>query len=187
MLKRMIALVLMVGLAVPALAGDVEDVNLPAGLEVDGQALVLNGPAVRTKLWIDVYVAGLYLPEKTSDAAQAMSMDGPAQMTMAFIYDVDADSICDGWKDGIEDNLETELKGLEDRLEDLCKATPDVVDGETLTFAWTPSREQTVFMVDGVFLDAIPGRDFFDALLSCWVGPDPGPGDDFKEALLGLE
>ena len=31
------------------------------------------------------------------------------------------------------------------------------------------------------------GKTFADALFACWIGPEPGPGEGFKEDLLGIE
>ena len=49
--------------AAPAVGG----VAFPATATAGGKQLVLNGVGLREKLWIDVYVAGLYLENKTAD------------------------------------------------------------------------------------------------------------------------
>ena len=52
-----------------ATAVEVEGVNVGESKTVDGTALELNGVGVRSKFFIDLYVAALYLPSKSSDAS----------------------------------------------------------------------------------------------------------------------
>lgn len=50
-------------------AASVAGVTLPDTATVGSTRLVLNGLGLRTKFVLKVYVAGLYLPQKSSDAA----------------------------------------------------------------------------------------------------------------------
>jgi len=45
-----------------------DGVSLPRRLDLEGHALILNGTATRKKFIVKVYVAGLYLPARESDA-----------------------------------------------------------------------------------------------------------------------
>ena len=57
-------------LYLPACAAELAGVVMPEQVTVDGKTLVLNGLGLReaTFLRVDVYVAGLYLEEKSQDA-----------------------------------------------------------------------------------------------------------------------
>lgn len=61
---------------------------------------------------------------------------------------------------------------------------PETEDGMELVFTYTPGTG-TAVTVAGQTKGTIPGKAFADALLACWIGPKPGPGEDFKKALLG--
>jgi hypothetical protein len=39
--------------------------------------------------------------------------------------------------------------------------------------------------VNGKLKGTLLGKATADAILSTWIGPKPGPGDDFKKAVLG--
>ena len=69
-------------LTVPAGAASLAGVTLPDKAEVKGQSLALNGIALRTKFFIKVYVAGLYLPQKEKSAAKILGADGPRRQVM---------------------------------------------------------------------------------------------------------
>ncbi len=51
---------------------------MPDTAQVNGQQLVLNGLALRKKLFVKVYVAGLYLRAKRRDAAAILAADSAA-------------------------------------------------------------------------------------------------------------
>lgn len=60
----------------------------------------------------------------------------------------------------------------------------DIKDTEAMTFAYAPAEGTTV-TVKGKVKGVIKGKAFADAILSTWIGPNPGPGDSFKEDILG--
>ena len=51
----------------------VSGVTLPELKTIQGERLLLNGAGLREKLWIDLYVGGLYLATKTSDANEIIN------------------------------------------------------------------------------------------------------------------
>lgn len=175
-------------MACPALAGEFGGVTMDDTMETDSATLVLNGMAQRSVLWIDVYVAGLYLPEKTNVGEAALTMTGPKKMVMAFQRDVGSEDICDSWKEGFEKNVSGGGLAFVKPLEQLCKDTPEeTLDGQTVAYTYYASTDETVYEIDGVVVGAYSGAEFFNALLACWVGPEPGPGTSFKEDLLGQD
>src|SRR5688500_7634465 len=75
-------------------AGELAGVKMPDSVTVGGQPLVLNGLGLREKFFIDVYVGGLYLKAKTTDAKKAIDADEPKRIVMHFIYsDVPKDKV----------------------------------------------------------------------------------------------
>ena len=56
-------------------AGELAGVTMPDTATVAGSKLMLNGMGLREKFFIDVYVGGLYLPAKTTDASKAIKED----------------------------------------------------------------------------------------------------------------
>jgi hypothetical protein len=76
-------------------AGKKEGVTMPDTLSVAGKNLVLNGMGLReaTMLKVDVYVAGLYLEGKSSDAAAIMSSAQVKRIHLVFKRDIDRDEM----------------------------------------------------------------------------------------------
>ncbi len=165
-------------------ARTVSGVSMPETIDVDGYTLSLNGMAVRKKVVFKVYVAGLYVASKSANAGEIMAADAPRRMVMHFVRDVDKKKICEAWEDGLEKNTPAASTELKAQFTELCNLMDDIKSGQAFVFTYIPERGTTV-EVAGAEKGAIPGKEFADALLGCWIGPKPGPGDGFKKNLLG--
>jgi hypothetical protein len=180
------ALVLIAGLAIPAgaRASELAGVAVPDTARVGDTTLVLNGTGLRTKFFVKVYVGALYLPARDRDAAHVLATDGVRRMELRFVRNVSTKQLCDSWKEGLEANTPGASTELQGKFERLCAAMADVHDGSVLALTYSPETG-TEISFDGQAKATIEGKDFADALLACWIGPDPGPGEDFKKAVLG--
>lgn len=165
-------------------AATVAGVTLPDNRQVADQTLALSGAALRSKLFFKVYVAGLYLPAKQTDAAGILAKDETRRMEMHFLRSVSAKQICDGWKEGLEANVPAAGAELVAQFDQLCGLMQDVRDGSVVTLTYRPDQG-TAIEIDGKAAGDLAGKPFADAVLSTWIGPQPGPGEDFKKALLG--
>src|SRR6478609_8023791 len=72
-------------------------VNLPDTMTVDGKQLLLNGLGLReaTLLKIDVYVAGLYLEQRSSDAAKIIEQENTKSVRLSLVRDVSRSDLAD--------------------------------------------------------------------------------------------
>ncbi|MFP5286228.1 MAG: chalcone isomerase family protein [Thermoanaerobaculia bacterium] len=171
-------------LALPAAAGTLAGVTLPDKADAGGKSLVLNGMGLRKKLVIKVYVGGLYLPQKEKSAAKVLAADVPRQMVMHFIYDVSKEQMCDAWEEGLEANTPNASAEVKKNFATLCNWMDGVGKGQKLVLTYLPG-EGTRVEVGGKAKGTVPGKPTADAILSTWIGKEPGPGEDFKKAVLG--
>jgi len=168
-----------------AQATTVAGVALADSRQVGEQTLVLNGAALRSKLMFKVYVGGLYLPAKQGVAATILATDETRRMEMHFLRSVSASQLCDGWQEGLAANVPGADAALRGQFDRLCSMMADVKDGSVITLTYQPASG-TAIEIDGKGVGALEGKPFADALLGTWIGPKPGPGEDFKKALLGI-
>src|SRR5215831_7712851 len=84
----MLLTLLLVLATIPLDAGTLNNLNLPDTAQVGSKPLVLNGMGLRTKYMVKVYVAGLYVPQKSSDPAAILKADLPKRVVMHFVRDV---------------------------------------------------------------------------------------------------
>jgi len=170
--------------ALPAAAGTLAGITLPDKVDVDGKPLVLNGMGLRKKFVIKVYVGGLYLAQKEKAAAKVLGADAPRRMVLHFIYDVSKDQMCEAWNEGLEANTPNASAEVKKNFTTLCTWMDGVGEGQKLVMTYVPGTG-TAVEVAGKVKGTLPGKPTADAILSTWIGKDPGPGEDFKKAVLG--
>ena len=182
-------------LAVPALilfplwasGAEVARVQLPERTQVESRELALNGAGLRKRLFFNVYVIGLYLPEKKTDAAAVLAAPGPKRVSIRMLRDVGADTFSDALVEGLKANhSETDYQALEPRVKQLTGIMAQVKEakkGMAIALDWTGAA--TRVSIDGQPAgEPIPGEDFYRALLRIWLGEHPVQ-EDVKKALLG--
>lgn len=172
-------------LAVPAVwSAELAEVTLPDQVTVGDASLELNGMGLRKKMWVKVYVAGLYLPSKTSDAGTAVEMAGTKKVVMHFLTDKATKKKMDAaWLEGFEANSPAEFGGLEDRVTTFMGFFGDMKDGDVIEMIVVPSQGTTVAL-NGEDKGVIDGDEFGAALLRVWLGDHP-PTDELKSGMLG--
>ena len=173
--------------AFAAQAAEVEGVKLDDQAQVESRDLVLNGAGLRKRFFFKVYVIGLYLPEKKSDAAAALQLPGPKRATIHMLRNVGAEQFTEALVEGLQANhSEADLQKLAPRVKQLADAMAQIGEaqkGMAIALDWTGSA--TRLLVNGKAVgQPIPGEDFYRALLRIWLGDHPVQ-DDLKKALLG--
>jgi hypothetical protein len=182
-MRKLLTLSLMLILISPAFAGTLEEVTLPDSTTVNGKNLVLNGMGLRKKLFMKVYVAGLYLPSKETDAQKILGSDTERKLVMRFVRDVEKEKICHAWNDGLKNNSPSMASALKGKFDTLCSYMEEAEKGTQYIFTYVPGQG-TMIRIGKAEKGTIAGKDFADALFACWIGPQP-PSEDFKKGLLG--
>jgi hypothetical protein len=186
MRKSMISLALVVFVSLSAVAlnaATLAGVTLPDSQQVAGKSLVLNGVGLRTKMMVKVYVAGLYLEQKSSDPNAIMKSDTPKQIVMKFVHGASKSQMADAFNDGFSDNSPDALKTMKADIDKLIGALDAINTGDTMVFTYVPGTGTTL-AINGKDRVTIPGQPFAQALLSVWLGPKP-PTTDLKKGMLG--
>ncbi len=163
--------------------------GFPEPIDLGGLALVLNGTATRSVFGIGVYDAGLYVSHATDDEAGIMDHNhGPKRLKIIMLRSVPEEKFASAVRDNLDKNLTALEQGVfAEELEVFFKAFQNGADlnkGSEITIDYLPS-EGTVVMVDGERQAAIPGRDFYHALLRLWIGKPLQ--SSIKTGLLGKD
>ena len=164
-------------------AATIAGVTIPDTTEINGRKLVLNGAGLRKKFFVKVYTGALYLPARQSNPAAILAADTPWQTTMRFLYDVDKAKIVEAWTEGLV-NTPNATPEVRKAFHTLGSWMEDMKDGQSIVITYVPGSGSTV-VVNGKTKGTLPGKTVGDAILSTWIGPKPGPGEDFKNAVLG--
>ena len=174
--------------AAPALGAELEGVKLEDRVQAGGQTLQLNGIGLRKRAFFKVYVAGLYLPERTGSAAQAMGARGPKRMTLVMLRDVGAGQFAGSLLDGLRDNhSEAELARIKPQVDELLgtiRRIGEAKEGMVIVLEHAPNPGTTMTVNGAPQGEPIAGEELFRALLRIWLGENPVQ-EDLKKALLG--
>lgn len=184
-LATVLTTLLAIFLMSPADAARKAGVTMPDALTVAGKRLTLNGMGLReaTFLKVDVYVAGLYVEQPSSNPGQLVSSEQTKLLMLEFVRDVDRKDIVKAWNDGFRGNATVSLDALQPKIDQLNSWMTGFKDGQTLVFTYIPGQGVLVD-IDNVRKGVIEGADFAESLFSIWLGPKP-PGGDLKRGLLG--
>jgi hypothetical protein len=168
-------------------SAEVAGVKLEDKDRVANAELALNGAGLRKRAFFQVYVIGLYLPEKKAAAADAIAAAGTKRVLIHMLRDVDAGEFAGALTDGMKDNVsEAEMKAFDPRVKQLVAVMGEMKvakKGMRISLDWSAAGTQLT--VEGKVTGApIPGEDFYRALLKIWLGDNPVQAD-LKKALLG--
>lgn len=167
---------------------ELEGVKLEPTAQVGGTTLQLNGAGVRTRAIFRVYVAGLYVPQKANSAQALLAQKGPRRMVISMLRNVDADSFSGALNDGLRANLnESQLAAFKAQIDALnanLKAVGETKKGDVIHFEFTPEAGTRVLVNGQPRGSAIPGDEFFAAVLRIWLGDKP-VDSTLKKGLVG--
>jgi long-chain acyl-CoA synthetase len=186
------ALVRLAAIAVLALfatgvagAAEVGGVKLDDKASIDGHELVLNGAGIRTKVFLKIYVLGLYLPQPAKDVS-AVFAKSPRRIQMNMLRTLSADQVVDALLDTMQDNnTQAELaavKAQTDQLASLIRAFKEVKEKDVVTLDFVDGGTRLGW--NGKNYGTVPGEPFNQALTKIWLGEKPVQAD-LKKTLLG--
>jgi hypothetical protein len=178
----------MVAVSAGAQPAEMEGQKFEPTVQVGGQTLNLNGVGLRRRAIFKVYVAGLYVPQKSTNPATLINDKGARRVSLRMLRDVDAGSFIDSFNDGLKNNLTdaqlTALKPQMDALTATLKSIGEAKKGDAINFDYTPEAGTRISVNDQPRGDPIPGADFFSAVLRIWLGEKPAD-ESLKKGMLG--
>ena len=164
-------------------AGTLAGVTLPDNVQAGGKTLVLNGMGIRTKAIFKIYIAGLYLEQKSSDASAIIKADEPKQIVMKFVHSASKSQMTDAYQEDFTNNSPGAAKTLKPDIDRLLAALQPMKVGDQMVFTYVPGTGTTM-TINGQDKLTVAGPAFGQLMMSVWFGPKP-PNADLKKGLLG--
>lgn len=165
-------------------AAELKGVRFPDTAQVDADTLVLNGLGLRqaTAFKVNVYVAGLYLAEKSQDPQAILDSRTPKRLVLHFLRPLDSAELTNAWDEGFAKNAASQIPVLKERIEKIKSFTKDMKTGQELAFTYRPGKGVETD-IDGAVIGTVEGDDFAGAFFSIWLGDNP-PNKALKDGLL---
>ena len=173
--------------AISSFAMEMNDIEFPDAITVNGVDLILNGLGKReaTIFKVDVYVAALYLEHPDSDGYAICQSEETKRLILHFVRDVGGEDIGGAWAEGFMKNSGDDLFVYESRITTLCSWMSELEGGDEMMFTYNPDTGLDV-SVRGTSMGTIEGSDFAAVFFSIWLGDDP-PNGGLRTGLLGLD
>ena len=161
-------------------------VTLPASLKFGSTTLVLNGGGTRVKLFMDMYVAGLYLPAKSTDGNAIVNANELSSVRLNIVSSlVTTDRMKEAIIEGFKKSTGGKTAAIQakiDKFVNLFSLEP-ITKGNLFELNYSPGVG-VVVAKNGKVLATIDGLDFKAALWGIWLGNDP-VDKGLKEGMLG--
>jgi hypothetical protein len=188
--KRLLAawVVALAAAGAAAQPAELEGVKLDASAQVGGVGLQLNGAGLRTRAIFKVYVAALYVPQKTSDVAALLAQKGARRVAITMLRTVDAETFAAALNDGLRANhTEAQFAAMKVQVEALnatLKAAGEAKKGDVIHIEFVPDTGTRVTVNGQARGSAIAGEEFFTAVLRIWLGDKP-VDSGLKKGMVG--
>jgi hypothetical protein len=175
--KFMVAIFLVLLLAPMANAVVVEGVTLPDKVMVAGDQLVLNGAGVRVKkilvVPLDVYVIGLYVKEKTSDAQAIIMADETMMLKIQILTGlVTAEKFKHATLEGFEESTGGNMAPIQKEIDLFLTAFSEEINkGDVFEIQYVKGKGTYVYKNGKSEPEVlVPGLNVKQALFGIWLG-----------------
>ncbi len=161
-------------------------VTLPATIKAGDSNLSLNGGGIRKKVFFKLYVGGLYLSEKSSDAAAIVNADKPMAVKLQITSGmISSENMSEAILEGFEASTGGKTEPLKAKIAAFVNTfkKDEIVEGNVFDIVYVPGKGVESYK-NGKLQGTIEGMDFKKALFGIWLGSKPAD-DDLKTAMLG--
>ena len=171
-----------------AAAAEISGVKFDDTVKLAGNQLKLNGVGMRTKFFVKVYAAGLYLPEKKNTVADVMKIDGPRRLTLVMMRDISSQDFSESFMTGLNNNIDKAEKARYamqiSKFGEMFGSIAGLKEGDVLHIDWIPDTGTQCELNGKKISEALPDVNYYNAVLKIWLGDKPADSA-LKPALLG--
>jgi hypothetical protein len=166
-------------------AAELDGVQVPDTLQVDGKTLHLNGFGLRTYsiLGIHIYVASLYLEHLSTNPEEIIRSPEAKLLTVRFERSVSADDARKAWRDGLENNCEAPCHLDPQDVERFLAVMPAMHVGDNYSLLFTQNGASVT--VSGKQIGTVSQPQFAESMLATFLGPKPASPRLKQELLQG--
>lgn len=185
MKKLLTTLILSLFVTLPTQALTIKGVDVKESMKLDNQVLVLNGAGIRTKWFVEGYIAALYLSEKTTDSQAVIEADEPMAVRLIITSGmITPKRMSDSTRDGFVSSTGGNIAPIKNEIDELISAFKDSVEeGDVFDLVYKPEVGVTVFR-NGEEKAQVEGLEFKKALLGIWIS-ERGIQKSLRKNMMG--
>ncbi len=185
MKKTLTTLMLSLLVSLPSQALTIKGVDVKETITLENQEFVLNGAGIRTKLFVDGYVAALYLTEKNTNSEAVIEADEPMAVRLIITSSmITPKRMSDSTRDGFVSSTGGNIEPIADQVEELISAFKDsVVEGDIFDLVYKPEVGVTVIQ-NGEEKTKVKGLEFKKAMFGIWIS-ERGIQKSLRKSMMG--
>jgi len=166
---------------------NIDGIDIPLTLRVGEHELGLNGAGMRRKVFVDAYIACLYLAEPDDDPDRILRADQPQAVVMHITSDlVTRERLKDSLPKDLARSTGDDMDSIRPQTEQLLSMfDQDVGSGDVFKMVYLPG-EGTQVWHNGKLKGKIEGLEFKQALFGIWLSDNPTQ-KSLKKKLLDVE
>ena len=164
---------------------EIGGVSLSDTLKIGDDSLVLNGGGIREKFWLDLYVGGLYLTQKESNAQAIIDANQPMVIYLDIVSGlITSEKMIEAVDEGFQKSTQGNIEPLKNEIESFKSVFSETIkEKDTYTIAY--SSDEVTISKNGKKITSIQGMEFKKALFGIWLGEEPAD-ENLKQGMLGL-
>jgi hypothetical protein len=188
MFKKQITAIILAALMITALASaeEIGGINMPESLQSGQTTLILNGAGVREKFFMDLYVGGLYLKEKSADPGAIIEADEPMAIRLHIISSlITSKKMEKATREGFKNATGGNIEPIKVQVEEFISVfKEEIKEGDIYDLIYVPGKGVEVSK-NNHHRSTIKGLPFKKAMFGIWLSDKPAQ-KSLKKAMLGL-
>jgi hypothetical protein len=166
-------------------AEEIGGINMPESLKTGQTTLMLNGAGVRTKLFFDIYVGGLYLKERSNDPKAIIAADEPMAIRLHILSSMlTSKKMEKATRKGFEKATGGNIEPIKVQIDEFCSVfKKEIKEDDSYDLIYVPGKGVEVY-INGEYTSVTEGLAFKKALFGIWLSEKPAQ-KSLKKAMLG--
>lgn len=180
------ALVLTLGMSSLASAKEVAGVQIPDTFKADNKDLALNGAGIRTKLFMDIYVGGLYLAQPSQDPSEIIAADSPMAIKLHIISALlTSEKMKEATMEGFQNATGGKIDDIKPEIDQFIAVFDKaIVENDVFDLVYVPGKDVQVYSNGTLVATIGGGMEFKKALFGIWLSDKPAH-EGLKSEMLG--
>jgi hypothetical protein len=165
------------------------DINYPDTLTAGTRVIVFNGAGIRTKAFIEMYAAALYLTQKQSNYVKIIEADEPMAIRLNILsHLITSKNFIENTRAGFERSVKGNTAPIKTRIDKMCAVFKDQIrKGDIFDLIYVPGVGTQIYH-NGKLKSTIEGLDLKKAMFGIWIIDNPWHGcEPMRRGMLGLE
>lgn len=160
--------------------------ELKESIKLGDTNLQLNGAGQRSKLFIDLYIAALYLSNKSQDAQSIINADETMLIQIHVISNlISSENLTRGTMEGFTKSTGNKTEAIQAQIDDFLEAFKEPIKiGDKFEIVYLPNKGVTVIKNRHITKKLAVDLEFKRALFGIWLSDNPAQ-KSLKNKMLG--